>query len=102
MKDITEKEEILQFLKENKQDLLSEFKLVKIGLFGSFARDAANERSDIDILVEFEPDTENLFEKKSALKALIQKRFHKDVDICREKYIKPYFKNQILQSVIYV
>jgi hypothetical protein len=42
MKDITEKEEILQFLKENKQDLLSEFKLVKIGLFGSFARDAAN------------------------------------------------------------
>ena len=26
----------------------------------------------------------------------------KAVDICREKYIKPYFRKQILESAIYI
>ena len=37
------KDEILSFLRERKDELFSEYQLVKIGLFGSFAR---NERTD--------------------------------------------------------
>jgi len=33
---------------------------------------------------------------------MVRKRFNRDVDLCREKYIKPYFRSQILQSAIYV
>ena len=96
------KSEILSFLKERKEELLFEYQLVKIGLFGSFARNEGTENSDIDLIVEFQPNTENLSEKKSKLKNLVKNHFDRDVDICREKYIKPYFKEQILKSAIYV
>lgn len=96
------KEEILAFLRERKDDFFVEFRLVKIGLFGSFARDEGTENSDIDLIVEFEPNTENLTEKKSKIKDLLSDKFGREVDICREKYVKPYFKSQILQSAIYV
>ena len=96
------KEEILAFLRERKDDFFVEFRLVKIGLFGSFARDEGTENSDIDLIVEFEPNTENLTEKKSKLKDLLSDKFGREVDICREKYVKPYFKSQILESAIYV
>ncbi len=58
------KDEILSFLKEHKDQLFSEYQLIRIGLFGSFARDEATANSDIDLIVEFEPNTENLSEKK--------------------------------------
>lgn len=96
------REEILSFLKEKKDLLFSEYQIVKIGLFGSFARNEALDGSDIDLIVEFQPNTENLYQKKSEIRDLVSKRFNREVDLCREKYIKPYFKSQILQSVIYV
>lgn len=96
------KEEILSFLAESKSDFEKDFKIVKIGIFGSYARDEQTDASDIDILIEFEPKTEQLSEKKSNLRAILKKRFNKEIDLCREKYIKPYFRNQILKSAIYV
>lgn len=96
------KEEILSFLSKSKSDFEKEFKIVKIGIFGSYAQGTQTDASDIDILIEFEPKTEQLSEKKSNLRAILKKRFNKEIDICREKYIKPYFRNQILKSAIYV
>ncbi len=97
-----ERDEILAFLTDKKEDLFLEYQLVKIGLFGSFATDSVTDKSDIDLLVEFQPNTDNLSEKKSKIKEVIGKQFNRKVDLCREKYIKPYFKSQILKSVIYV
>ena len=85
-----------------KKEFFSDYQLVKLGLFGSFARGEATQDSDIDLIVEFEPNTLNLSEKKSSIKSTLQKQFHIEVDVCREKYIKPYFKSQILESVVYV
>lgn len=99
---MTNKTEILDFLKEKKADFFSEYKLVKIGLFGSFARDEQTEESDIDLIVEFEPNTENLSEKKAKIKSLVKTKFNRELDLCREKYIKPYFESQILKNTIYV
>lgn len=96
------KEEILFYLKENKEVFFSEYHLSRLGLFGSFALGEASEKSDIDLLIEFLPETENLSEKKLKLKLTLKERFNRDVDLCREKYIKPYFKTQIQKSVIYV
>ena len=94
--------DILKFLAEQKSFFLQEFQIIKIGLFGSYARGEQSDKSDIDLIVEFAPNTSQLFEKKARLKSILKKKFNKDVDICREKYIKPYFKNQILNSAIYV
>lgn len=96
------KDEILAFLKERKEELFAEFRLVKLGLIGSFAKDMETDQSDIDLIVEFAPNTPDLSEKKNRLKLLISNHFHRNVDLCREKYMKPYFKAEILKSAIYV
>lgn len=96
------KQEILSYLAEKKSALQSEYRITKLGLIGSFARDEQTHDSDIDVLVEFAPHTEQLSEKKEGIKTLLKNRFNREVDVCREKYIKPYFKPQILKSAIYV
>ena len=75
--------------------------MIKIGIFGSIARGEQNEKSDIDLIVEFKDNTPDLYTIKQQLKNEIQSKFNLPVDICREKYIKSIFKNQILTEVKY-
>jgi predicted nucleotidyltransferase len=96
------REDILAFLQTQKAELFSRYRLVKLGVFGSFARNEQTAESDIDVLVEFLPDTEDLSGKKLEIKNLINQQFDREVDICREKYVKPYFKSQILANAVYV
>jgi len=93
---------ILEYLSKNKERFRAEYQLVKIGIFGSFARKENNMSSDIDILVEFEDNTPDLFEKKINLCKEIQAEFNLPVDICREKYIKASFRKHILAEALYV
>lgn len=96
-----ETNDILLFLREMKPELREQFGIHTIGLFGSFARKQQNSDSDIDLLVEFDPGTDELFEKKEKLRELISDRFNVDVDICRLKYLKSYYAKTILDTVIY-
>ncbi len=93
---------ILTYLSDNKKRLKDDYHLTKIGLFGSVARDEQNDSSDIDLIVEFEPNTQDLYSLKLKLKKEIQTQFNKPVDICRLKYIKPFFKNNIQAEIRYV
>lgn len=45
-----QKQDILNYLRSNKEYYHNHFGVQVIGLFGSFARDEANQSSDIDIL----------------------------------------------------
>ncbi len=92
---------ILFYLTSNKERLEKEYHLIKIGIFGSIARGEQNEQSDIDLIVEFKKDTPDLFSIKQRLKKEIQSQFNLPVDICREKYIKPIFRQQILSETKY-
>lgn len=71
-------------------------------MFGSFARNTPTEKSDIDLIVEFEDNTPNLYDLKNKLRQYIMEHLGRDVDICREKYIKPYAREMILREAIYV
>ena len=95
-------DEVLDFLRNHRQAIKSDFRIVKLGLIGSFARGEQTEDSDIDLLVEFEPNTDDIFEKKLQLKDLLKTSFDRDVDICREKYVKPYIKRYLSKEAIYV
>ena len=99
---MAEKKEILDFIRREKENLLRKYHLTKIGLFGSFARDEQKAGSDIDLIVEFEPGTENLYEIKEEIRKVFQEQFHSEIDVCREKYIKPYYKEQILEDAIFI
>jgi len=96
------RQEILQYLKKNKKLFREKYNIIKIGIFGSYARNEQTEKSDIDIIIEMLPDTENIFEKRIELKELIQKKFSKEVDVCHAKAIKPVFKDLIFNETIYV
>ena len=93
---------ILNYLALNKPRLKQEYHLTKIGLFGSIARGDQSDKSDIDLVIEFEPNTPDLYSLKIKLKEEIKEKFDLHVDICRLKYIKPIFKKQIQSEVKYV
>lgn len=96
------KVDILAYLASQKELFKVEFQVTKLGLFGSYASDNAGSHSDIDVIIEFEPQTSQLRDKKEKIRSLIKDQFNKEVDLCREKYIKPYFREHILKSAIYV
>jgi predicted nucleotidyltransferase len=91
----------LYYLTSNKSRLERDYHLKKIGVFGSMARGAQSNLSDIDLIVEFEDNTPDLYSIKQNLKNEIQSKFNLPVDICREKYLNPIFKNQILSEALY-
>lgn len=96
------KEEILQFLRNNKIFLREKFHLTKIGIFGSFARGDQKPTSDVDILIELEDDAKNIFDLEFDLQELLKKQFNRNVDLVHEKCIRSYFKPYILKDAIYV
>jgi len=94
--------QIIHYLSTNKQSISRRYHLKKLGIFGSYARNEQTPASDLDLLVEFEDNTTDLTDKKDFLRKEIQSVFHIPVDICREKFIKPIFRQQILSDAIYV
>ena len=49
------KGEILEILRREKPELARQYRLRRLALFGSYAREDQREDSDVDILVEIEP-----------------------------------------------
>lgn len=94
-----DKKEILENLKNNKQNLKSNFHLAKIGLFGSFARGEATNTSDIDIIVKFNKPIGWDF---ILLKEYLENILNKEVDLVTEEAIKFQMKKEIIKEVIYV
>lgn len=92
--------EILDFLKTHKQEIHNRFGVTKIGLFGSYARNEANEESDIDIAIELE--SSNTFRSFFALLRYLEEGFKKKVDLGIEHSLKPIAKKRILNEIIYV
>ena len=89
------------YLAINKSRLQKEYHLTRIGIFGSIVRNEQSGQSDIDLIVEFEDNIPDLFTIKQNIRKEIQSKFNLSVDICREKYIKPIFKSQILAEAKY-
>ncbi|MBS4067688.1 nucleotidyltransferase family protein [Sulfurimonas sp. RIFOXYB12_FULL_35_9] len=94
--------EIINFLQNNRNLLLEKYHVTKIGLFGSFARNEQKENSDVDLLIELEDGTQNIYDLKDSLKQFLSSSFNRNVDIAREKYLKSYAKEQILKDTLYV
>jgi predicted nucleotidyltransferase len=95
-------QEILTFLREHKQELLSRFNLSTIGLFGSFSRNEQSSSSDVDLLVEFNSSVTDFYSVKIALKAYLSQALNRSIDLARQKYLKPYAKEEIMKEIIYI
>ena len=93
------KEEILKVMRENK-DKIKSFGVKKIGIFGSFARGEEKERSDIDIIVEFEEGKKN-FDNFMNLAFYLEELFGRKVDLLTPESISPYIKPYIEKEAVY-
>jgi len=85
-------------LKDLKPILEKNYKVKSIGLFGSFARNEANEDSDVDILVQFSEDIGWEF---IDLKQFLEESLEREVDLITVEALKSELKEEILRDVIY-
>jgi len=98
---MTSKEYILSMLKAKRADL-SARGIREVGLFGSYVRNEQTEQSDIDILVDFDPDEET-FDNYMAVYELLEKLFQNSkVEVVTKNGLSPYIGPKILNEVQYV
>ena len=90
---------ILDFLKSHKQELENRFFITKIGLFGSYAKDTANENSDIDIVIQ---STKKDFFLREDLREYLESNLKQNVDVGYLDSMRTYYKNKIEKDIIYV
>ena len=94
-------EHVIDTLQANKKVLIGEYYVKSLGIFGSYACNQQKENSDIDFLVEFSKPDLDVFEAKYQLKSFLQRLFHKEIDLTRSEYLKPYAKSEILSTTQY-
>ena len=96
------KRDILNYLKSNQKYYQDKFGIQFIGVFGSFAKDEANDASDIDILYRIEKGKKlSIFKYLTLIKDL-EDFFHKKIDLVRDETLKPQIKNAIQRDIHYV
>ena len=78
-----------------------QFGVTSVQLFGSFARNAAHTNSDVDLLVDFEPEM-TTFDNFTGLLLLLEEHLSSKVEVVTRaslgKYIAPY----ILKEAVHV
>ena len=94
------RDEILETLGRLNPELRSTFKVRRIGLFGSFARQEQRPDSDIDLLVDFSEDAD-LFDLIK-LKYFLEDRLGHRVDIVPERALRDELRQSVHADVSYV
>jgi len=100
MKHKLTKEIIYSVLKQH-QEVLKNYGVNTIGLFGSFRHGNADDKSDIDFLVEFEP-TKKTFRNFMDLIFFLEEKFQRKVEVVTPQGLSPYLRPSILNTVEYV
>ena len=93
------KEEIKKALVANRK-ILRKYKVSKVGIFGSYAKDKAKKKSDVDLLVEFE-EVIDLFDFVH-LTDEVEKVLKTKVDLATADTIKPYIRPRIMKEVEWI
>ncbi|MBU4102129.1 MAG: nucleotidyltransferase domain-containing protein [Proteobacteria bacterium] len=95
-----ERNEIIRTLRGFMDMNKDRYKIIRIGVFGSAARDSMNEQSDIDVVVELgKQDLFNII----GIKQDLEEQFSKPVDVIsyREK-MNQFLKKRIDKEAVYV
>ncbi len=99
-----DKKEIIKLLRTHRKDI-EKFGVKSIGLFGSFAREENNEKSDIDLVVEFEKG-KGTFRNFGGLINYLENLFGRPVDILTpigiESIRNDEVKKSIKKGIVYV
>ena len=96
----TNRQQILAALAERKGDIAARFRVRRLALFGSAARDELRPESDVDVLVEFEglATYDGYFALKDHLEALLGR----PVDLVTERGLKPRARRHVERDLVRV
>jgi uncharacterized protein len=78
------------------------YQVAQVGLFGSYIRGEQTPISDIDILVEFNPDARFGLVKFCELENYLSETLNLKVDLVMKAGLKPNISDRILREVIYL
>ncbi len=92
--------EVLTKLESLKPELQRRYKVREIGIFGSWVRDEQQERSDIDVLVDFEEGAD-LFDW-GGLALYLEEIFGCSVDVVPRRALRPEIREAVLEQVVKV
>jgi len=90
---------ILEILRRHKPELQRKYPISRLGIFGSYARGEATEKSDIDIAVEI---TGPMGLKFVAMADEIEGLFGIKTDVVPKRAIKTKFLPYIEKDIVYV
>ena len=99
---MTNKEQIVQYLRDNRQVFLEKYNVDSFILFGSFARNENRDKSDIDIVYSLKKGAKLNFDNYLELENELQKAFGKKVDLINQKKLNPLVKLNAAKDFIYV
>jgi predicted nucleotidyltransferase len=95
------KEIIIDILKSQKPKL-SKFGVNNIGLFGSYLTNEQSDKSDIDLLIDFDPQQEN-FDNYMAVYDILENIFGNNrIEVVTRNGLSPHIGPKILKDVMYV
>jgi uncharacterized protein len=93
------RDQLLKILRTHQPELL-EMGALRIGLFGSFARDKADATSDVDILVDMAPPF--TYDRYTRIKFFLEDLVDRPVDLVLPDTIRERIRPVIEKEVIYV
>ena len=98
---MTTKENIIQILKHSKSNL-SKLGIRNIGFFGSYLRNEQSDKSDIDLLIDFNPGMKT-FDNYMAICDEVEQLFKNEkIEIVTVNGLSKYIGPKILNEVLYV
>lgn len=98
---VNNRAEVLEGIRAKKSQL-ENFGVVRIGIFGSAARDELTQDSDVDVLVEFAPGKVTLTNFMGA-KFMLEEEFGRKVDLATARSLnKPILWESVSQDLLYV
>ena len=97
---VDSKSKLLQLLHDNRSVILN-YGVSRIGLFGSFVRDEANNFSDVDLVVEFKPGQKS-FDNYIDLAYFLEEILGRKVELLTPQSMSPYIGPKIMKELEYV
>jgi len=91
------KEKLLSLISSNRNRILG-YGVKTLGVFGSFVRNQQNEKSDIDLLVDFVPEKET-YRNFISLAYYLEDLLGRRVEVVTRNGLSPYIGPRILKEV---
>ena len=78
----------------------SRHRVRRLALFGSVLRDDFGPESDVDVLVEFEPDGTPGFFELGEMREELSSLLGRNVDLRTPRSLSPYFRDRVLREAL--